>query len=80
MKSCTGDGRNSGRKEKGNDDFKNDDSKKEEKAFFLFCRRDCAIMEQILLSFGLTVHILSKNFYMRYTLINQRSAGFHEKF
>lgn len=48
--------------EKGNDDFKNDDSKKEEKAFFLFCRRDCAIrdcaiMEQILLSFGLTVHI-----------------------
>ncbi|MFQ8789549.1 hypothetical protein [Dialister invisus] len=31
--------------------------KKEEKAFFLFCRRDCAIMEQILLSFGLTVHI-----------------------
>jgi len=22
-----------------------------------FCRRDCAIMEQILLSFGLTVHI-----------------------
>ena len=48
MKSCTGDGRNSGRKEKGNDDFKNDDSKKEEKAFFLLCRRDCAIMEQIL--------------------------------